>query len=143
MLPHLVGATEIEVVDPYIRAPHQLRNFYDLLLEIVGAKAPESTVSVKLVTSEEKTREDWNQAQLIGLVEIKNAMAEGGVDLDVEFRTGLHDRQITTDTGWRIMLGRGLDIFHPFTGSGRYDLRHRFQQFRRARATTVTYVKVE
>ncbi len=143
LLPHLVGASEIEVIDPYIRAPHQLRNFHDLLLEIVGAKAPESTVSVKLVTSEEKAREDWNQAQLIGLVEIKNAMAEGGVVLDVEFRTGLHDRQITTDTGWRIMLGRGLDIFQPFTGSGRYDLRYRFQQFRRTRATTVTYVKVE
>ncbi|WP_082789162.1 BREX system Lon protease-like protein BrxL [Tsukamurella pseudospumae] len=143
LLPHLVGATKIEIIDPYIRAPYQLRNLYDLLLEVIGAKVAEDTVSVKLVTAEEKTSEDRNRAQLIGLLEIKNAVAEGGVEFDVEFRLGIHDRQITTDTGWRIMLGRGLDIFQPYSGSGRFDLRHRFQEFRRARATTVTFIKID
>ncbi|GAB3126896.1 BREX system Lon protease-like protein BrxL [Tsukamurella serpentis] len=141
LLPHLAGAREIEIIDPYIRKPHQLRNLHDLLLELIGAKAAEETVAVKLVTGEETSREDWTKAQLIGLLELKNAVADGGVILDVEFRTDIHDRQITTDTGWRILLGRGLDIFQPFSGSGRYDLRYRFQEYRRTRSTTVTYVK--
>ncbi|MGW6693131.1 MIT C-terminal domain-containing protein [Rhodococcus sp. NPDC054953] len=38
LIPHLRGATRIEIVDPYIRAPHQLRNLYELLVEIIAAK---------------------------------------------------------------------------------------------------------
>ncbi|MDG3011292.1 hypothetical protein G4X40_14140 [Rhodococcus sp. D2-41] len=34
LIPHLHGAKKIEIVDPYIRAPHQLRNLYELLVEI-------------------------------------------------------------------------------------------------------------
>ncbi|MDF6101981.1 BREX system Lon protease-like protein BrxL [Gordonia hongkongensis] len=46
LIPHLRGAKKIEIVDPYIRAPHQLRNLYDLLVEIIAAKPAEETVAV-------------------------------------------------------------------------------------------------
>jgi ATP-dependent Lon protease len=43
-------------------------------------------------------------------------MAVGaGLEFFFDFDGAKHGRQITTDTGWRIILGRGLDIFQPFT----------------------------
>jgi len=141
LLPYLAGATRIEIVDPYVRAPHQLRNLYELLVDIISGKPVDQTVAVHVVTGEETSREDWQQAQLTGLSEIKDAVAEAGIDFSCTFDDTLHDRQISTDTGWRILLGRGLDIFQPFTSSGRYDLRSRRQDRRRTKACTITYVR--
>jgi ATP-dependent Lon protease len=141
LVPYLTGATEIEIVDPYLRAPHQLRNLYELLVDITAVKPADQTIAVRVSTGEENSREDWQRAQLIGLAEIKDAVAEGGVELSCDFDNNLHDRQITTDTGWRIILGRGLDIFQPFTSSSRYDLRLRRQDRRRTKACTITYVR--
>ena len=70
-----------------------------------------------VVTNVDADRPDRQKAQLIGLSEIKDAVAEGGIELEVEFDPTGHDRKITTDTGWRIQLGRGLDIFQPFTST--------------------------
>lgn len=141
LMPYLTGATRVEIVDPYLRAPHQLRNLYELLIDIIADKSADETVVVDVVTAEETSREDWQQAQLIGLSEIKDAVAEAGIEFHCAFDGTQHDRQITTDTGWRIILGRGLDIFQPFTSSGRYDLRLRRQDRRRTRAFTITYAK--
>lgn len=141
LMPYLAGATKIEIVDPYLRAPHQLRNLYELLVDIIASKPADQTVAVHVLTGEETSREDWQQAQLIGLSDIKGAVAEAGIEFSCAFDDTLHDRQITTDTGWRIILGRGLDIFQPFTSSGRYDLRLRRQDRRRTKACTVTYLR--
>lgn len=141
LVPHMHGAESIEIVDPFIRAPHQLRNLHELLVEIIGAKPAERAVTVHLVTAEEPERDDWRRAQLIGLSEIKDAVADGGIAMTCEFRTGLHDRQITTNTGWRIQLGRGLDFFQPFTSASRYDIRLRRQEWRRTKACTVTFLR--
>ena len=52
----------------------------------------------------------------------------------------IHDRSITTDTGWRIVLGRGLDIFQYFPNDA-FDLSARLQEFRQVKAFGVTYVR--
>jgi ATP-dependent Lon protease len=62
--------------------------------------------------------------------------------LTCDFVGNLHDRQITTDTGWRILLGRGLDIFQPLPSASRYDLRLRLQDRRRTKACTITYLRM-
>ncbi|MBY6414297.1 BREX system Lon protease-like protein BrxL [Rhodococcus sp. BP-252] len=139
---HLRGANRIEIIDPYIRAPHQLRNLWELLVEVINAKPVDEIVAVHVVTAEEKSREDWQRAQLIGLSEIKDAVSEGGIEFTCEFDSAKHDRRITTDTGWRIHLGRGLDIFQPYTTASRFDLRQRLQGRRRTKECTITYLKV-
>ncbi|WP_235681130.1 MIT C-terminal domain-containing protein [Tomitella gaofuii] len=141
LIPHLRGAQRIEIVDPYIRAPHQLRNLNELLVAIIAAKPAEDAVAVHLTTSVEPEREDRHKAQIVGLSEIKDAVAEGGVEFTCDFADGLHDRQITADTGWRIQLGRGLDIFQPFTSANRYDIRVRRQDWRRTKSCTITSLK--
>ncbi|UCZ89112.1 BREX system Lon protease-like protein BrxL [Gordonia sp. WA4-43] len=141
LIPHLRGAKKIEIVDPYIRAPHQLRNLYELLVEIIAAKPAEETVAVHVRTAQETERDDWKKAQLIGLSDIMDAVEEGGIEFTCDFEKGLHDRQITTDNGWRIQLGRGLDIFQPFVKRNNFDLRMKRQDQRRTRSFTVTYLK--
>ncbi|MGQ4599524.1 BREX system Lon protease-like protein BrxL [Nocardia sp. R6R-6] len=141
LIPHLKGAKSIEIVDPYIRTSHQLRNFYELLVEIVAAKPAEETVAVRLRTAEEPDRAEVRKVQLLGLSDIKDAVEEVGVEFTCVFEKGLHDRQITTDTGWRIQLGRGLDIFQPFTKKNNFDVRLKRQDRRRMRACTITYLR--
>ncbi|WP_420871710.1 MIT C-terminal domain-containing protein [Gordonia hongkongensis] len=92
-------------------------------------------------TAQETERDDWKKAQLIGLSDIMDAVEEGGIEFTCDFENGLHDRQITTDSGWRIQLGRGLDIFQPFVKRNNFDLRMKRQDQRRTRSFTVTYLK--
>ena len=141
LMPYLRGSEVIKIEDPYIRAPHQLRNLHELLVEIIGGKPIEQSVTVMVVTNVDADRPDRQKAQLIGLSEIKDAVAEGGIELEVEFDPTGHDRKITTDTGWRIQLGRGLDIFQPFTSTSKYDIRLRRQEWRRTRSCTITYLR--
>lgn len=42
---------------------------------------------------------------------IKRSLVSYNVDLVYANSDTLHDRQISTDTGWEISLGRGLDIY--------------------------------
>lgn len=42
-------------------------------------------------TAQETERDDWKKAQLIGLSDIMDAVAEGGIEFTCDFETGLHD----------------------------------------------------
>ena len=42
---------------------------------------------------------------------IRRSLKGYGVEFTYEASNTLHDRQIVTDTGWEISLGRGLDIY--------------------------------
>jgi len=63
-----------------------------------------------------------------------------GIDFDYSFDPKIHDRSIQADTGWTIILGRGLDIFQPFDPDW-YDLRLRQQQFRQIKEFGITYLR--
>lgn len=78
--------------------------------------------------------------QLELLLKVKEAASAAGVHLDLSFEGSIHDRSIVTDTGWRINLGRGLDIFPYVTGDA-FDLANRLQEFRQVRAFRVTYIR--
>ena len=103
-------------------------------------KSRADTVDLVLVTGEETGNEEWRRKQLEFLAQVQNAAALGGVNLTVEFKEGLHDRSIETDTGWRIGFGRGLDIFQPYEG-GSLNLQSRLQEFRRTKEFDIFYVR--
>jgi Phospholipase D-like domain at C-terminus of MIT len=52
----------------------------------------------------------------------------------------LADRSIVTDTGWKILLGRGLDIFQYVTGDA-FDLATKLQEYRHVKGFGVTYIR--
>jgi ATP-dependent Lon protease len=138
LLPYLHGATEIELHDPYIRMNHQGRNLVELLALIASAKDPADEVTFKLYTTlDDEPR--YQQKQLQMLNQIVQEAAQQGLKVEIAKDPGGHDRWIRTDTGWRINLGRGLDIFQKSDG-GWFDLATSRQEFRQVRAFGVTYI---
>ena len=139
LMPYLEGAAEIELHDPYVRMSHQGRNLVELLAMIASAKDPADEINFKLFTLLEEEPE-YQKKQLQMLNEIVQGAAQQGIKVDVAKDPGGHDRWIRTDTGWRINLGRGLDIFQKSDG-GWFDFASSRQEFRQVRAFGVTYIR--
>lgn len=140
-LPYLQGATRITITDPYIRMPHQGRNLADLLGLLAAAKDDADEIDVELVTTEELNPE-FAQRQLIMLKSIKDASDAVGVRLAVQLDATIHDRRIVTDHGWRVDLGKGLDIWQR-PGDNPFDFGRNHQEFRLiGSAFSVHYVKI-
>lgn len=138
LLPYLRGATDITIVDPYIRLPHQGRNLVDLLSLLASAKDPADEISVTLVTKEDTGQ--FQQQHLLMLKDIQDGAASVGIKFNVQWDETIHDRSIRADNGWKILLGRGLDIFQKGSGS-QFDIGARRQEFRQVVAFGVTYIR--
>lgn len=138
LMPYLRGATDITIVDPYIRLPHQGRNLVDLLALLAAAKDPADEIAVTLVTKED--RGEYAQQHLLMLKDIQDSTATVGIQFTVNWDETIHDRSIRTDHGWKLLLGRGLDIFQKGSGS-QFDLGSRRQEFRQVFAFGVTYIR--
>lgn len=141
LLPYLRGASKITITDPYIRMPHQGRNLADLLSLLAAAKDDADEIDVMLVTTEEPKAE-FKHGQLLMLKSIKDASDAVGVRLGVRLDDTIHDRRIETDHGWRIDLGKGLDIWQK-PSDNPFDFGRNRQDFRLiGSAFTVHYVKI-
>jgi ATP-dependent Lon protease len=142
LVPYLRGASEITIVDPYIRVFHQARNLMELVEGIGRSKDPADEVALNLVTVENQDGPEKVQKQIEFLAQIRKSAAVLGIILDVTFvePQTVHDRWITTDTGWKILLGRGLDIFQPRVDSP-FDLATKNQKYREVRGFGITYLR--
>lgn len=141
LLPYLRGASKITITDPYIRMPHQGRNLADLLSLLAAAKDDADEIDVMLVTTEEPKAE-FKHGQLLMLKSIKDASDAVGVRLGVRLDDTIHDRRIETNHGWRIDLGKGLDIWQK-PSDNPFDFGRNRQEFRLiGSAFTVHYVKI-
>ncbi|WP_084634624.1 BREX system Lon protease-like protein BrxL [Propionicicella superfundia] len=141
LLPYLHGATKITITDPYIRMPHQGRNLADLLSLLAAAKDDADEIDVDLITTEEPKAE-FKRNQLLMLKSIKDASDAVGVRLRVRLDDTIHDRRIETNHGWRIDLGKGLDIWQK-PSDNPFDFGRNHQEFRLiGSAFSVHYVKI-
>jgi ATP-dependent Lon protease len=138
--PYIDGAQRIVVTDPYIRFYYQARNMMEFVEMVIRRKAPEDQVAVHLVTGPD----DGNVAQQREFLEsISTACLGSGVDFTWAFDSSgtAHARDIVTDTGWKIVLDRGLDIFQAPVKSGGFSLGDRLQDHRMAKGFYVTYIR--
>ena len=140
LLPYLHGSGQITITDPYIRIFHQARNLMELIAGLAKSKDPADEVRVSLVTTANDESKEKHQKQLELLASIEHGAAGAGISFDYRVDPAIHDRSITTDTGWKIVLGRGLDIFQ-FVSNDAFDLSSRLQEFRQVKAFGVTYVR--
>ena len=102
--------------------------------------APDYQVSLHLVTGPD----EWNSEKQIGnLTAVQEAALAAGIQFDWEFDNSgvIHARHVVTDTGWKISLDRGLDIFQKFEMNEAFSLKTRLQQFRPVKGFEVTYLK--
>ncbi|MGE4284772.1 MAG: MIT C-terminal domain-containing protein, partial [Clostridia bacterium] len=51
----------------------------------------------------------------------------------------IHARHIVTDTGWKIDIDRGLDIFQKFDMNDGLSITNRMQEYRQCKRFEVTY----
>lgn len=140
LIPYLRGATEITITDPYIRQFHQARNLMELIEALAVIKDPADEVNVKLITSESTDGPEKVQKQLEFLLRVKQSAEVAGITVDVQLDGTIHDRSIVTNSGWRINLGRGLDIFQ-FVSNDTFDLALKIQEYRQVKAFGITYVR--
>jgi len=139
--PYLQGAKQVTITDPYIRLFYQARNLMELIEVIVKRKAPEDQVSVHLETVADEFGVDKQREHLDAIV----AGCQGsGVDFTWSLDTSgsAHARHIVTDTGWKISLDRGLDIFQQFALNDAFTLANRLQEHRAIKRFEVTYLRV-
>jgi ATP-dependent Lon protease len=138
--PWLDGATEITLTDPYIRVYHQMRNVMELL-EMIALRKPEGEdVRFALLTAPDA--EDLER-QSGYLEQIRDAIAPLGVAFSWRFDgTGaIHARHLVTDTGWKVLLDRGLDLFQKSDLNNGFSPASRHQRFRQVKAFEVTYLR--
>ena len=133
---YLIGATVIKVIDPYVRLPYQLRNFMEFAKLISEKKAPDVEVKLHLVTA---NHEDYIENAKDTFEQMEYSLESVGILFSYEFDENAHDRSIQMDNGWKIVLGRGLDIWQK-TG-GWYDINEYIQEKRLCKGTEVTFVK--
>ena len=60
---------------------------------------------------------------------------------ELDHRPNFHARSITTDTGWKITIDRGLDIFQKFE-SGPFSLEQAVQEARLTRGAEINYIRI-
>lgn len=137
---HLKGAGEVTIRDPYIRTFWQIRNCLELL-QLINSMAPVGEeVKVHLIT---QTDMDTCVKQDDGLRQLVDTCEGSQVAFTYEYDNSpnFHARSITTDTGWKITLDRGLDIFQK-ADLGGLSLAGLSQEERLQKGCEVTYVRV-
>jgi ATP-dependent Lon protease len=140
--PYLAGAKRIVITDPYMRMFHQVRNLMDLMETITKFKGPDEEVAVHAVTVEDEFNGD---RQSENLQKIADACQGVGIQFTWAYDTSgtKHDRDITTDNGWKIVLSRGLDVFQRFELNDAFNFANRLQQHRQCKEFNVTYVRMK
>ncbi|MGN7200382.1 MIT C-terminal domain-containing protein [Arthrobacter sp. SAFR-044] len=143
IVPYLIDATEITITDPFIITLDQVRNLLELLEDLVRAQGGRVQTSVLLRTQRDKDgdeKKDLSQTRYLDRV----AASMKATPLRFEYRieSDLHWRTIVANSGWRILLDRGLDIFERVP-SDPLQISHRMQEYRKVRPFYVTFLPLD
>lgn len=133
---YLLNATEITLIDPYIRQPFQLRNLMEFGILLSQKKDPNTEIKLHLKTN---CDEEYIENAKDAFEQITFSMESLGINFTYEFDANIHDRSIDMDNGWKIVLGRGLDIFQR-TG-GLYEIDNYIQEKRLCKACEITFIR--
>ncbi|ELB2961591.1 BREX system Lon protease-like protein BrxL [Vibrio parahaemolyticus] len=139
--PYLKGAKYITITDPYIRLFYQAKNLMELLETVVKQKQEEDEIVVSLITVEDEFK---GEQQREYFEKIQTSLFSVGVKFAYSFDTtgSQHARHIVTDTGWKISLDRGLDIYQQYDVNDAFSLTNRLQKHRACKAFEVTFIKI-
>jgi len=133
---YLKGATRISIQDPYIRLPYQFKNLLEFCIMLANNKDPEEEIHLEVVTW---NTPEFQAASQASLEDFQESVKDLGIDFTFMLQD-VHDRFIWANNGWKITLGRGLDIFEKT--EGRFNAADLDQTLRRCKACEVTYLRV-
>lgn len=133
---YLKDSSKIQLQDPYIRLYYQFKNLLEFCLMLSNVKSQEEEIDLHVVT--------WNNQEymadsIANFEEMQESVADLGIHLTYEF-SEVHDRFIISDNGWKINLGRGLDIFDR--NEGKFNAADLDQTKRKCKACDITFLRV-
>jgi ATP-dependent Lon protease len=139
--PYLKGAIEIHLIDPYLRKFHQVKNLMEFCEMLYRIKPVGDEIRLKVFTNAESGEKQEADSLLI---QVQTKLQGTGIDMDYEIEPQgtQHARSIETDTGWKILLDRGLDIFQRYDYKDAFNLANALQEERMCKGFEVTYVRV-
>jgi ATP-dependent Lon protease len=113
----------------------------ELVETIAKSRSPADEVDVHLVTCVDGIRPE---KQIENLTSVAASCEGAGIHFTWEFdeTNTIHARHIVTDTGWKIALDRGLDIFQQYEMNDAFSLANRLQQFRSVKAFEIIYLRM-
>ena len=137
---HLKGAKKILITDPYLRAFYQMKNLMELIDVVAEGKEDTDEVEVQVITSADEYKSD---SQEENLSKIQQSCSAIGIQFSwkIDTSNSIHARHIVTDTGWKILLDRGLDIYQPYEMKDAFSITNRLQRTRACKMFEVTYLK--
>lgn len=135
---YLVGATEYVIKDPYIRLSHQMRNFVELCRLIAELKVEDDEITLHLITNNDP---EFVESAHQNFTELADSLADIGIVFTYELNESIHDRSIEMNNGWKVILGRGLDIWQKT--NGRYDIAEFYQEKRLCKEFEITMVNMQ
>ena len=132
--PYLRGARTVTLVDPYIRLDYQIYN----LMSFIELLDPDNGgLNLQVITAADSNEEEVQLSEKLD--QLQESANSKKVTFTYSFDRTKHDRLIETDTGWRITLGRGLDIFHRI--ESRFSLGFTDQTQRKCKETNIVYTR--
>jgi ATP-dependent Lon protease len=136
---HLRGASRIEVRDPYVRLFFQAKNLMEFL-QMVHDLVPEGDeVEVHLVTLADGDTAE-KQEEMLTQIASNFGGSRIAFTWEIEASPHFHARSITTNTGWKISMDRGLDIFQRYE-TGPFSVEQAIQEARLVRGAEVSYIR--
>jgi ATP-dependent Lon protease len=137
---HLRGASKIVIRDPYVRAFYQMRNLIEFLRVVHDVVSDGDEAEVHLITLADV--DTWEkQEEMLNQIASNFSGSRIAFTWEIESSPNFHARSITTDTGWKISLDRGLDIFQKFE-AGPFSVEQAIQEMRLTRGVEITYLRV-
>lgn len=134
---YLKEVSYIKIQDPYIRMPYQFNNLMEFCLMLGNNKDPEQEINLEVISW---NNEEYLEDSKAAFEELSAGVQEIGINLIYKIEHH-HDRFIEANNGWKIILGRGLDIFEKI--EGRFNVAGMDQTKRKCKSCEITYVQVK
>jgi ATP-dependent Lon protease len=137
---YLQGARKITVSDPYISHFFQARNLMELL-QMIHELVPEGDEAVVHLITQSDPETCVRQEEHLAQMSNSFTGSRLAFSWELDHRPSFHARSITTDSGWKIIIDRGLDIFQRFE-SGPFSVEQAIQEARLTRGAEVSYFRL-
>ena len=135
--PYLKSASKITITDSFIRNTYQILNLKEFISMVANNKTGNDTININLETSRDENDKAQQEKFLNDIV---TYFSKKGIDFSYDFNAS-HARSIETDTGWKIVLDRGLDIYKKCERNIDLQQITKFQERRTCRDFYVFYKK--
>lgn len=137
---YLEGARRIEIRDPYVRYFFQVRNLMEFL-QMVHDLVPEGDEAAVHLYTHMDADTCEKQEEFLNQIAANFAGSPVTFTWEIEASPNFHARSITTDTGWKISIDRGLDLFQKFEG-GPFSVEQQIQDARMMRGAEINYIRL-